>query len=164
MIQNKRKTKRKIRLKCNKINENLYIKQLIGFILQDNKKLHFLNNELQSKMKLINETICEIKIQNLNNWQFFGLLLKENKLSSLQNEILEKRIDILYRKIRQTQNLSIYGKNTFIEMLVETEKSCPICFEVFEVGKTVICKCWHSVCTDCHSKISECPMCRLEFF
>ena len=53
--------------------------------------------------------------------------------------------------------------NEHIEMMVELKKTCPICFTEFQKENTILLKCFHALCTGCHTIIKnsdkkECPM------
>ena len=55
---------------------------------------------------------------------------------------------------------SSHLKNEYIDMLIELEKTCGICFEPYQKDKVVILKnCEHSVCISCFQRLNICHMC-----
>jgi len=54
--------------------------------------------------------------------------------------------------------------NECIEMMIQLNKTCQICFEPYQKDKVVIMKkCGHAVCDTCFSKLDKCHMCRISF-
>ena len=57
----------------------------------------------------------------------------------------------------------IFHINEHIEMLIELKKTCPVCLSEFQKENTILLKCFHALCIDCHTHIKngdkkECPM------
>ena len=47
-----------------------------------------------------------------------------------------------------------------ISMMIEREKTCPICLEDFTLDTVHITHCGHTICCTCRPPLKQCPVCR----
>ena len=87
---------------------------------------------------------------------------------NIQNLNTNRSIPIVTMRLYPTSPITRNQKfpkhfiDDYMNMLVELEKSCPVCWEKFEKEKIKITeKCFHNFCKNCFEKItSKCPICR----
>lgn len=48
-----------------------------------------------------------------------------------------------------------------LEMILEKEKHCPICYEDLTLNSITVTSCGHSFCQTCRSQINTCSICRI---
>jgi hypothetical protein len=63
----------------------------------------------------------------------------------------------------QNQTAPFFFIKEYMEMLVQTKKTCPICMEEYKENNVKIFdKCFHNSCYECYSKINKCHYCRID--
>ena len=102
----------------------------------------------------------------------------ESELSTALHDIDELQDDLLYneRKVRLLKK--VYQQEKSMYQLCETnlvnklrqaytmlnvKEDCPICYETIDDIKLVIPGCAHYICSECHPKCKDCPICRTRY-
>ncbi len=84
--------------------------------------------------------------------------------STISSESVDVNVDNSIHNTLDDIDIPNHFKNQFIDMAIELDKSCSICLEKFEIGKTVFTKCSHLLCSNCFNdeRLNKCPLCRVD--